>query len=298
MNTARGRDDDLDATFGGGGGPPTARGGMMSSAQPPRDRTPASRSPRSTSPHGGTRGDAADVAIVVPVLGDIRPLRALLGRIQDWPRPHRETIVVTALANPELSAFCRRNRCRYLESVPCRGRQLDSGARVARADVLWFLHADACPYPSSLSDIAQALARGAEGGHFRFQFTGEHTRCKAYLERLINLRVRLGGIPYGDQGIFVRRDTYLQCGGFAHQPLFEEVALVRRLRARGRFQALTAPIGVSPRRWERDGWMRRSLLNRRLAVGYMCGETAQRLAQRYDPPNRSPRNRADGSPGP
>ena len=121
---------------------------------------------------------------------------------------------------------------------------------------------------------------------------------KTAIGRLTNLRVKLGGIPYGDQGIFVRRDIYLKCGGFPHQPLFEEVRLVRRLRSRGRFRAIATPLGVSPRRWERDGWLRRCLDNRRLALAYACGTAAHRLANQYDPPARARQDIADGSPGP
>ena len=228
-----------------------------------------------------------DIAIVVPVLGGAPVVQALFDRIRTWSDQPREIIVVTAQADPDLSAICAASDFRYLESRPCRGGQMDGGARIARAEVLWFLHADAAPFPCSLNAIARALARGAEGGYFRFTFSGIPTWRKAVLAWLINLRVRLGGIPYGDQGIFVRRDAYLECGGFAHQPLFEEVALVRKLRARGRFRPLATRIGVSPRRWNRDGWIRRSLANRRLALAYLCGKDADRLADRYDEPNRS-----------
>ena len=229
----------------------------------------------------------ADIAIVIPVLGDSTRLRALLGLIADWKLQPREIIVVAADADPQASALCDDRACRYLTSEPCRGRQQDLGARATRADILWFLHADATPGPSSLGDIAAAVAGGADGGHFRFAFSGSPKRRKAAIEWLTNLRVRLGGIPYGDQGIFVRRDIYLECGGFPHQPLFEEVALVRNLRSRGRFRALATPIGVSPRRWERDGWIRRSLNNRYLALAYARGQTAHRAAARYDPSGSS-----------
>lgn len=229
----------------------------------------------------------ADIAIVVPVLGDTARLRALLGLIATWTRKPREIVVVTAKADPRVSALCDERGCRCITSIPCRGKQQDLGARTAEADILWFLHADAAPGQSSLGDIAGAVAGGAEGGHFKFAFSGSPMRRKAAIEWLTNLRVRLGGIPYGDQGIFVRRDIYLECGGFPHQPLFEEIALVRALRSRGRFQALATPLGVSPRRWERDGWIRRCLNNRRLALAYACGQTAHRVADRYDPSGSS-----------
>jgi hypothetical protein len=63
--------------------------------------------------------------------------------------------------------------------------------------------------------------------------------------------------------------------------LFEEVPLVRALRRAGRFARVGATIGVSPRRWERDGWVRRTLENRVLALGYLAGISPRRLARRY-----------------
>ena len=235
----------------------------------------------------GHHGKTTDIAIVIPVLGDSALLRALLDQVADWKLQPREIIVVAADADPRLSDFCKAHHCLNLGSEPCRGKQQDQGARAAQAGILWFLHADAAPHSSSLAEISQAVAGGSEGGHFLFAFSGMPMYRKTIIAWLTNLRVRLGGIPYGDQGIFVRRDTYLNCGGFPHQPLFEEVSLVRKLRSRGRFQALAAPIGVSPRRWERDGWIRRCLNNRYLALAYTCGQTAHRVAARYDPSGSS-----------
>lgn len=242
------------------------------------------------------RNTPADIAIVVPVLDDTARLRALLDLIAAWRHRPREIVVVAADADPRTSALCVDRGYRYLTSEPCRGKQQDLGARAAEADILWFLHADATPGPSSLGDIAAAVAGGAEAGHFRFAFSGSPMRRKAAVEWLTNLRVRLGGIPYGDQGLFVRRDIYLECGGFPHQPLFEEVALVRKLRSRGRFRALATPLGASPRRWKRDGWIRRCLYNRRLALAYACGQAAHRVADRYDPPRRAQPDTVDEGP--
>ena len=238
----------------------------------------------------------ADMAIVVPVLGDSDRLRALLDLVANWKLQPREIIVVAADADIQTSALCERHGCLHLTSYPCRGRQQDIGARIAQAGIFWFVHADATPHKDSLDEIAGAIARGAEGGHFRFRFSGRRMCRKTIIARLTNLRIKLGGIPYGDQGIFVRRDIYLECGGFPHQPLFEEVALVRVLRSRGRFRPLASSIGVSPRRWERDGWIRRCLINRGLALAYAFGQTADRIAAHYDPPHRLQPDSADKGP--
>ena len=89
------------------------------------------------------------------------------------------------------------------------------------------------------------------------------------------------GTPYGDQGLFVRTEAYFAAGGFAAEPLFEEVNLTRNLRKTGRFKPLSATIDVATRRWDRDGWLRRTLRNRMLAIRYMLGASPAKLALLY-----------------
>ncbi len=221
----------------------------------------------------------ARVAVVIPVLGDEAELARLLPLLR-LQRP-AEIVVVSGRGDARAAALCREHACTYLEAAANRGAQLDAGARAAGASVLWFLHADAAPPADALDAIDAALRSGAESGCFRFAFQGPATWYKRSLALLIALRVRCGGMVYGDQAIFVRRDVYFECGGFAPQPLFEEARLVRRLRARGTFRALPRAIGVATRRWERDGWWRRTLHNRWLALRFMLGARPDALAASY-----------------
>ena len=221
------------------------------------------------------------VAVVVPVLGDVAAFATLVGRIGSWRDSPAEIVVVAGRPDSELAKLCRDRGCRLVETHANRGAQFDRGARQARSSVLWFLHADVEPPQDGIEAIRSALAVGAEGGCFRFAFQGPGTWYKRLLERCVALRVALGGIPYGDQGIFVRRDVYLECGGFPHQPLFEEVRFVRRLRRRGKFRSLAQRVRVSTRRWERDGWWSRTWHNRWLAFCNMLGVAPEKLAGAY-----------------
>ena len=76
-------------------------------------------------------------------------------------------------------------------------------------------------------------------------------------------------------------DAWSEHAGFAEQPLFEEVCLVKALRRSGTFNPLKASIEVSPRRWQRDGWIARTLHNRYLAIAFMLGANPTKLAQQY-----------------
>ncbi|HEX5045646.1 MAG TPA: TIGR04283 family arsenosugar biosynthesis glycosyltransferase [Gammaproteobacteria bacterium] len=232
-------------------------------------------------PQEGTEPAAAStgVAVVIPVLGEEHALGTLLARLARQ-RP-AEVVVVSGRSAAAAEAVCRSYGCKYVETAPNRGAQLHAGALEATAPVLWFLHADAEPARDAVELIASAVRHGAESGCFRFAFQGPSSWYKRLLARLVALRIRCGGMVYGDQGIFARRDVYLELGGFAAQPLFEEVRLVRGLRARGRFRVLPRALAVATRRWERDGWLARTLHNRWLALRYALGGEPAALAASY-----------------
>lgn len=222
---------------------------------------------------------ASSIDIVVPTLRDAQALRTLLPRLQQM-RPHR-VLVVAGEHDEDEARCCAEQGAEYIVATPCRGEQLDTGAHASAASVLWFLHADAAPELDSLVAIGHALDAGADGGYFKFRFADtRRTLAVRALEAGINLRCRWG-IPYGDQGIFAERSAYFGAGGFPHQPLFEEVALVRALRNRGSFVGLPTPLGVSARRWRRDGWLRRTAQNRWLALRYSLGASPATLAAAY-----------------
>jgi rSAM/selenodomain-associated transferase 2 len=224
---------------------------------------------------------SASIAVVIPVLGDAAELDALLVEL-DAQRP-QQTIVVSGSRDPAVAAVCARHGCERLEAAPNRGAQLAAGARRAEAKVLWFVHADAALPRDALRAIAAAVDAGAESGCFRFAFQGPATWYKRLLAALVALRIRCGGMVYGDQGIFVRRDVYFELGGFAEWPLFEETRLVRRARARGTFRLLPRSLRVATRRWERDGWLKRTLHNRWLALRFALGARPEALAASYRP---------------
>lgn len=220
------------------------------------------------------------ISVVIPVLHDDGALNSLLVRLRREPTPPREIVVVDGAERSDCEAICARFGARRVAARPARGAQLNAGANAAAGAVLWFVHADATPPPGCLKTIERAMVSGVVGGYFRFRFDGPVTWYKSTLQTLINLRTKIG-VPYGDQGLFAACDAFFAAGGFSDAPLFEEVPLVRALRRAGAMVELKASIGVSCRRWERDGWLRRSLANRALAAGYTMGIAPEALARRY-----------------
>ena len=74
-------------------------------------------------------------------------------------------------------------------------------------------------------------------------------------------RVRLTGIVYGDQGLFLRREVFHRLGGFPELRLMEDVFLSLALRRLGRVAVAPSRIYTSPRRWKKEGVVRQTLRN-------------------------------------
>jgi rSAM/selenodomain-associated transferase 2 len=223
------------------------------------------------------------VSVIVPCWNDEATLENLLSQLNLMAKHERESlqlIVVDAAQSASCLEICQRNGSLWLPASPCRGEQLRLGASHAVHSILWFLHADAHLALNCLPAIRDAIHSGASGGYFEFRFFNASCWQSRLLEKLINVRTRFG-IPYGDQGLFFQRDIYLSSGKHDATPLFEEVKLVKRVRDQGRFVSLSHGVGVDARRWQRDGWWRRSFRNRLLAVAYCMGVPASRLAAIY-----------------
>ena len=226
------------------------------------------------------------VSIVIPVLRDTRELEQLietLGRSRSADEgPQVEVIVVNGDPSDQTLEPLRR-MCpgiQWAESAPGRATQMNVGARLATGRWLLFLHADTRPGDGWLDAMDRLDAGRVVGGAFAFRLRSS-ARAGRVLEWGVTRRVRWLGLPYGDQGIFVRRDVFDRIGGYASLPIMEDIDLVRRLRRQGAMYWSSVPFDVSARRWEREGWIRRSLLNVSLVGLFFLGVSPRWLASSY-----------------
>ena len=118
------------------------------------------------------------------------------------------------------------------------------------------------------------------GGCYRLEIDSPLWQARV-IERGVRCRVRWLGIAYGDQGLFIRRDLFHTVGGYRAIPVMEDLDLVRRMRRHGRLHCSPLGVSVSARRWERDGWMRRTVSNLWILLLYLAGRSPDRLAASY-----------------
>jgi rSAM/selenodomain-associated transferase 2 len=200
------------------------------------------------------------LSVIIPVYGDEDALAQLRAQLPADPR-----LEVIVASPPPIG----------------RGAQMNTGAARANGNWLLFLHADSRLPPRWL-EVFEAVTtnRHLVGGWFRFALDAPNWQARA-IERLVAFRIRMWMLPYGDQGLFVRADVFKRLGGYPEWPLMEDVDFVRRLRRAGPMAELPLFLTTSARRWERDGWFRRSTRNLVLVGLYFLGVKPDRLARWY-----------------
>ena len=218
-----------------------------------------------------------NLAIVIPALNEAEQLPATLDGLRG-----QEAIVVDGGSRDGTTAIAAHHGAHVLVQTGGRAAQLNAGAAASDAGTLLFLHADTHLPENWAGEVERILSTGKSRVLGAFSLA---IRDATPGERIVaagaNIRSRRFGLPYGDQGLFLRRATFDALGGFRALPIMEDYDFVRRARRLGRI--VTSPLAVttSARRWRHRGTFRTTLLNQAMLVGWHAGLSPARLARLY-----------------
>ena len=101
------------------------------------------------------------------------------------------------------------------------------------------------------------------------------------ITRWVDIRTRYFGLPYGDQGLFCRRESFEKVGGFRKAFLMEDVDFVRSMRSLGNILVIPETITASPERYLKGGIIKNSLRNHLLLLLYRLGVDDRTLYSLY-----------------
>lgn len=217
------------------------------------------------------------IAVVIPALNEAANLERLLESLER--EGFHTLIVVDGGSKDESADIAGRAGAIVIRSARGRGRQMNAGAAHASSPVLLFLHADT-RLPSGAGALIEDALRDPDvvGGCFRLSFDRRSALLRFYASMT---RFETALTTFGDQAYFVRASVFDGIGGYREWPLLEDVQLRRDLRQRGRFVKLPSPVVTSARRFNREGTVRRQLLNGLVLLLFYCGISAERLARWY-----------------
>ncbi|MFD3190256.1 TIGR04283 family arsenosugar biosynthesis glycosyltransferase [Sedimentitalea sp. HM32M-2] len=223
----------------------------------------------------------AEISVIVPTLDAAEQLPDCLAALIEGLSAGliRELIVTDGGSRDDSRRIADAAGAVIVTGDASRGGQLRRGVALARGRWLLVLHADTTLEPGWAAAVAQHLQSGqGQAAYFRLAFRARGL-MPVWVAGWANLRARLFGLPFGDQGLLLRRDVYERAGGYPDQPLMEDVALVQALDSAP--VVLSARAFTSAEKYRRTGWLRRGLRNLWTLARYFAGVDPQRLAASY-----------------
>ncbi len=218
------------------------------------------------------------ISIIIPTLNEEKHLPKTLAGLAD--RKDLELIVVDGGSEDRTRETAANLGAKVILSSRGRGYQLNRGTEVSRGELLLFLHGDTILPPNFSEAVRATMKKGYAAGAFSLHIDSPAKRL-AVVAACANLRSRLFRMPYGDQGIFTRRQNIDRIGGFREVPIMEDYIFMRSIRKLGKIHILKEAVSTSSRRWDNMGIVRTTCINQIIIAGYWCGVPLPTLAEIY-----------------
>jgi glycosyltransferase involved in cell wall biosynthesis len=142
-----------------------------------------------------------------------------------------------------------------------RAKSLNVGAVKASDDFLWFLHADSRVSTENIFALEQALKKRSNVLHyFDLAYDGGHLTNSNSLGA--NIRSRLLGLPYGDQGFCISKNLFNKIGGYPENvPYGEDLLFIRLAKRAGiKLNRVPSKLLTSARKYKQHGWLKLTVL--------------------------------------
>lgn len=193
------------------------------------------------------------ITIIVPVYDEETHIKALNEHIQAnaHNKDELEILIVDGGSTDESRAVALNEGLTVVSSSKGRAVQMNRGAAVAQADILYFLHVDTLPPRDFDKTIRKAVQTGNQAGCFRMRFDSESRFLQffSWFTR-INHQICRGG----DQSLFITKQFFYELGGFDESYMvYEDAEFIRRIYKKAPFKILPENVITSARRYKDRG---------------------------------------------
>jgi rSAM/selenodomain-associated transferase 2 len=193
------------------------------------------------------------LSIVIPTFNEAENISALISSLQKNDRNDLIEIIITDGQSTDDTVAVANSAGVTVVVSPIKGRsaQMNYGASFAKADVLYFLHADSFPPAGYVDKISDQIKKGYGIGCFRLQFDTAHWFLKA---NAWFTRFNYNAFRFGDQSLFVLKDVFIKAGGFNEMlAVMEDQEIIHRLKKYGKFKVMPHAIITSARKYTLNG---------------------------------------------
>ena len=195
-----------------------------------------------------------NVSIIIPLGPDEDQLSQLLDDLAIVPEG---TEIILVSCDDALQGMTFAKSVRLISSAQGRAIQQNTGAKAARGEFLWFLHADSRVTALVILALEDSLLKAPNALHyFHLKFNNDGPRVMWFNEWGALFRSEVLGVPFGDQGFCLSKDNFVKIGGFPeYAPYGEDHLLVWYVRQAGlKLRCTGVALQTSARKYNQQGW--------------------------------------------
>ncbi len=223
------------------------------------------------------------ISIIIPVLNEEKKIKNTLTAIlNNSNKDQIEIIIIDGGSTDETVKIVQSMGITiYISPQKGRANQMNFGASKATGNIFLFFHGDTIIPPNFPNIIREILGKSTiVAGAFLLKINSKNKALK-FIEIMANWRSYLFSLPYGDQGIFLKRSIFEQIGGFQNLEIMEDFDLIQRLKKLGKIRIAEASVITCDRRWQKLGILKTTLINQLVIMGYYSGISPKKLNQFY-----------------
>jgi rSAM/selenodomain-associated transferase 2 len=221
------------------------------------------------------------ISVIIPVFNEGEILGSTLLQLKQKQSGYvGEILIVDGGSTDNTVQIAAEGGAKVLHSEnKSRAAQMNLGARMAKEEVLFFLHADTIPPAGFDRQIITSLEVGADFGSFRLRFDWDHPLLNLY-SWFTQFKTPL--IRFGDQGLYARRENFLNAGCFDEKlTVMEDQVIFSQLRETGQFELIAKDVVTSARKYRSNGVVRLQLIFFTIWLGYYAGVSQDVLVHFY-----------------
>ena len=197
--------------------------------------------------------DRLQLSIIIPTYNETENIAALINYLQNNTSNRLIEIIVSDGQSTDNTVEVATAAGARVIVSPSKGRgaQMNYGASLALADVLYFVHADSFPPHDFIDKIVQQVKMGINIGCFRLKFNVSHWFLNA---NCWFTRFDVNAFRFGDQSLYVAKDIFEKAGGFDVQLIMmEDQEIIHRLKRYGKFKVMHGTVITSARKYSENG---------------------------------------------
>ncbi|RYM32848.1 glycosyltransferase [Brumimicrobium glaciale] len=220
-------------------------------------------------------------SIIIPTLNEEEKISQLLSFLSANALSNTEIVVVDGGSKDKTIELVKRfSNVNLIETKKAsRAFQLNEGARQAKGEILYFVHADVLPPETFEEDIKHSITSGNDFGCYRFVFDKNALMLKfnAWWTRFDFMFCR-----GGDQTLFVTKDVFQKLNGFDENfVIMEDFDFILRARKQFKFRIVPKDVVVSARKYKLNSYFKVNMVNLYSYWCFMFGKSPEKIRDNY-----------------